>query len=132
MTRVEAELGRATVRIAQLEEENQRLRDLMRLDIGSTPPEWRLTGREDALVMAIAGAAPCVLANERILAIVWPDAAPCCSIVSSHMVHVRAKLRPFGIKITNMRGRGYVMSPKGVTALREFRARTVDTVIPKT
>lgn len=117
-TRVEAQLGRAMVRIAELEEENARLKRLMQTARG-TPPAWGLTKNEERLLLAMEASFPCLLTVEGALEIVWPDTHVQAKILSVMVHRIRKKIDRGGMIIETVRGRGYRLRRDIVDAIRD-------------
>lgn len=102
---LEAENGRLRDRIAQLEE-------AMGLDF-IAPLEWRLTRAETALFGVLLARE--IATKEALLTGIVRDPtgeAPEIKIVDVFVCKARRKLRPFGIEIETLWGRGYRLSPE--------------------
>lgn len=112
-------------RIEGLEAENERLRDriaqledAMGLDFVA-PLEWRLTRAETALFGVLLARE--FATKEALLAGVARDPtgdAPEIKIVDVFVCKARRKLRPFGIEIETIWGRGYRLTPESKAAAR--------------
>jgi len=112
-------IARALIRIAELEEENRQLRDLLVAGTREPPAKWGLTKREAELMKALASAHPCLLTTERALATVWPDTVPVTSILTVIMCHMRKKLNRHGVEIETVWGRGYRLSDAAAVAMKK-------------
>jgi len=118
-TRVEAELGRAMMRIGELEEEIARLQRLL-LPARGTPPAWRLTAKEERLMLAMELVYPRTLTAEKALEMVWPDTFPDKRVLHVMGVNIRKKIEPHGCGIITVWGRGYRIDERTAQAIRDY------------
>ena len=109
--------------IAALEAENTRLRDevdYLKQKFGHywVPPiELHLTGKEGQLLALLLKGR--LLGKDQILLHIYsdrPDSPPEIKIIDVFVCKLRKKIKPFGVLITTVWGRGYQMSANDVEA----------------
>lgn len=101
--------------VAKLMEENDTLRERVRqlmTELGETqaplPREWQLTRTEEALMRALIARE--VASRDFIMHFLYcvkPEDAPEPKIIDVLVCRLRPKLKPFGIEIATVWGRGY-------------------------
>ena len=113
-------------RLEAVEAENARLRERLAfveaafgLDF-QPPVEWRLTASEARMIGALIARDHCT--KDALMAALYRDdgrdeAEP--QIVDVFICKLRKKLRPFGVEIATIWGRGYAMAPLTRAAIRE-------------
>jgi len=105
----------ATTELAELRAENEQLREhihylegLLKKGTDAIPPEWRLTGIEAKIYLALARGG--LVSKEQILESAYYDRAddpPEIKIVDVFICKLRKKLKPYGVQITTIWGVGY-------------------------
>lgn len=118
-TRAEAELGRAMVRIGELEEEIARLQRLL-VPARGTPPAWRLTAKEERLMLAMELVYPRILTKDAAIEMVWPNNPPQDRVIDVMICHIRKKIAPTGGKIITVWYRGHRLDQATVDAIRDY------------
>lgn len=105
-------------RIRQLEEENDTLRERiaqLAADLGhgaALPPIFGLTANEERVLGALLASETC--SKERIMSAIYfdrHDDLPEIKIIDVFVCKLRRKLANFGVQITTIWGRGYMLSP---------------------
>jgi DNA-binding response OmpR family regulator len=91
--------------IDQLREENRQLRALLVPPV-SVPIEWGLTRAQQRVYAALASRSG-VVSTEHLLAAIGSDDPIGEENVRAHILRMRAKLKPYRIRITNHWGIGY-------------------------
>jgi len=105
----------ATTELAELRAENEQLREhihylegLLKKGTDAIPPEWRLTGIEAKIYLALARGG--LVSKEQILESAYYDRVddpPEIKIVDVFICKLRKKLKPYGVQITTIWGVGY-------------------------
>lgn len=112
------EIAQLQARVDELEEENRQLKDQL-LDVTWEPPlEIGLTGKEAALI-AILMKQKGVVSKESLLGTMYQlmtDDPPELKIIDVFVCKARKKLRPYGLEIATVWGRGYEL-PEATKAL---------------
>jgi DNA-binding response OmpR family regulator len=113
-------------RLQRLQDENDTLREQVAylsealVPYISLPKEWNLTRREERIVRAIAGAKDIASHSSLMAALYWDRAEPAGpAILPVLMCNLRKKLRPVGIEIKTLLGRGYYLPADAKAALRQ-------------
>lgn len=113
-----------------LRAENQRLRDRVTfledalIAVRPLPLEWRLTGQESRVFGVLVNRE--FATKEAIMAGLYgdrPDDEAEIKIVDVFICKIRQKLKPFGITITTLWGRGYALPPQHREAFRVEQRR---------
>ena len=113
--------------VAMLERENERLREenarlrRMQTEVDILPPLFGLTGREDALVSLLL--AKEVATKDQLHFALYGhevDGGAEPKIIDVFICKIRKKLKPFGIEIGTMWGRGYRLDPEMKARMRSM------------
>lgn len=96
-----------------LRERNRQLEELLAPSSTTIPPEWSLTASEARVFAHLTTRDEC--SKDSIMAAMYSnrvDAGPEIKIVDVFICKLRKKLRPFGVSITTLWGRGYALEDR--------------------
>jgi two-component system cell cycle response regulator CtrA len=115
-------------RCLMLEEENQQLRNAMRIpDKARYPAKWRLNGAESRVLSSLINAPAGFRTREALLdaARRWDDYNTGKGLLCVVMCTLRKKLKPFGIQIDTVHGEGYKISEEDTGKVIGARTKEV-------
>ena len=100
-------------RVSELEERNRQLEDALCPQADCPPPEWGLTSTEAKVFAHLASRD--MVTRQSVMAALYSDRPeePAMKITDVFICKLRRKLKPFGVSIATVWGRGWSLERTG-------------------